>query len=888
MPEIGQTLSHFRILEKIAGGGMGVVYKAEDTRLHRNVALKFLPDEVSKNLQTLERFRREAQAASALNHPSIAAIYGLEQAEGKRFIVMELVEGESLAQRLSKGPMPIEEALGVCRQIAEGLEAAHEKGVIHRDLKPANVMITEGDKVKILDFGLAKALLGEMQSATASQSPTITEAMTQPGVILGTAAYMSPEQAKGKAVDKRADIWAFGCIMYECLTGKRVFEGETVTETLAAILKGEPDWQTLPATTPPNIRFVLRRCLEKDKSRRLRDAADVCIEIEEAREPLQSAGLVEHGWAGWKGVVLLALAVLITAAITGIAVWMLKPISQGASFIGSFAITLPPGDKLGDLTNPSLALAPGGNGLVFVGVSADGIRQLFLRAMDSHEAKPIPGTENAARPFFSPDSQWLGFFSGGKLKKVSISGGTAQPLCDAKISSGAGAIWGSDDTIYFSSGYSGLRTIASSGGTPQVVTTLNRSKGEISHRSPQVLPGNKAVLFTVWTGPGYDEHHLELLDLRSGERRILLQGADTGRYVPTGHLVYSRAEALMAVPFDLDRLEVTGAPVVLEEQVRDENQGAQFTVSDSGTLAYLQGSRRLYERRLVWVNRKGMIEPLPAPVQPYQDPALSPDGCQVALGIGKETCGVWIYEFARATLTPLTPLKSAGASQAPVWSPDGKRIVYRATRAGFRNLFWKTTDGSGDEERLTTSPNTQDPGAWTPDGKWLAFLSGGDIWMLPIEGERKPTAFLRTPFSESQPRFSPDGRWVAYISNESGQSEIYVRPFPGPGGKFQISTGGGSSPLWSGDGRELFYRKGNKMMAVDIVTKPGFRPGSPQALFEGDFTFSGTGMVNYAYSSESQRFLMIQPTELGLPDTQIQIVLNWFEELKRKFRSEKK
>jgi Tol biopolymer transport system component len=882
MPEIGKTILHYRILEMIGVGGMGEVYRAKDQKLGRDVAIKVLPEEFAKDTDRVARFRREAKLLASLNHPNIAAIHGLEESDGTHFLVLELIEGDTLADRIKGGPIPVEESLRLALQIAEALEAAHEKGVIHRDLKPANVIITAEDKVKVLDFGLAKALADETRNIDSSHSPTITEAMTRPGVVLGTAAYMSPEQAKGKSVDKRADIWAFGCILYECLSGKRAVQRETSTETLAAILRDEPDWQALPSTVPPSIRFVLRRCLEKDVSRRFHDAADLRIEIEEALSSSQIARTPIYGRARRRPALPLAFAVLITAVITGIGVWLFKPATPALSSVGRYTITLPTGDTF---VAYSLALAPGGNELAYVGRTRAGTQQLFLRAMDSREPKPIPDTEGAGRPFFSPDGQWLGFGTqDGKIKKIHVSGGAAQVLCNTGE---WGATWASDGTIYFApSGHSGLMKVSSSGGTPQEVTKLDLAKGEISHRLPQILPGGEALLFTVWTGPGWDERHLEVVVLKSGERRALLQGGDTGRYIPTGHVVYSHAEALTAVPFDLDRLEITGPPVLLADQTQGV-EGGEFSVSDSGTLVYIKGSHQLFERRLVCVDRKGIAEPLSAPARCYGDPVLSPDGHRVALQIMAGTSGIWIYEFARRTLTPFTPLDSAGSSQAPVWTPDGKRIVYRGTRAGFRNLFWKATDGSGHEERLTTSHNLQTPGSFTPDGKWLIFweddpVTFRDLWMLPMNGELKPIAFLQTPFAEWVPRFSPDGRWVAYVTNESGRGEICVRPFPGPGGALQISTEGGTEPLWSGDGKELFYRIGNKMMAVDTVTQPSFKAGSPRMLFEGNYRYSDTGGLNYAYSMQDQRFLMIQEVEPQPPATQIQIVTNWFEELRER------
>ncbi len=878
---IGQTLGHYRVGEQLGRGGMGEVYVADDLNLNRKVALKFLPDAFTGDPERMARFEREAKVLASLNHPNIAAIYGLEQAEGKRFLVLELVEGETLAQRLSKGSLPVDEALGICKQIAEGLEAAHEKGVIHRDLKPANVMITEGEKVKILDFGLAKALAGETQSVEASQSPTLTEAMTRPGVILGTAAYMSPEQAKGKAVDKRADIWAFGCILYECLTGKRAFEGETVTETLAAILKGEPEWSVLSQATPPSIQLLLRRCLQKDLSRRFHDAADLRIEIAEAvvstQELKPNLPVVTSG----RRIIFLTLASAGLLAIGSITTWIFKPSLHTTQPPMHLEMNLSPNDSLA--TVPAVALSPDGHRLVYVAVRS-GVQQLFVRSMDSREGKPLPGTEGAMSPFFSPDGRWIGFFATGKLKKISVAGGSALALCDS-TAAGGGA-WDDDDTIVFSpSATSGLLRVPAAGGKPQIVTTVDRTKGETSHRWPQFLPGNKALLFTVSTGFGWDEFHIAVLRFDTKEIRIVLRGGNTGRFVPTGHLIYYRAGTLLAVPFDPVRLEVTGGtPETVVEGIAQSTGliGAEYCFSEAGSLAYIPANPRQFECRLVWVDRKGVIEPLSAPVRAYNTTianglSLSPSGRQVAVQVISGTREIWIYNIERGMLTRLTT--EAGSSQFPIWTPDETRITYMGFRSGLRNIYWKNVDGTSEEERLTTGDNQQIPSSWSPDGKYLAFYEGtttsGDIWMLQLGGERKQQPFLRTRFNEYAARFSPDGHWLAYQSNESGRDEIYVRQFPGPGTKWQISTEGGGSPCWARNGRELFYRNGNKMMAVNIRTKPNFKADRPRLLFQGEF---GAGDI----APDDQRFLMVQSVEPEQPATKIDLVLNWFDELKQK------
>ena len=507
--------------------------------------------------------------------------------------------------------------------------------------------------------------------------------------------------------------------------------------------------------------------------------------------------------------------------------------------------------------------------------------------MDGTDAQAIAGTEGAHSPFFSPDGQWIGFFAQGKLKKVPAAGGAAQVVCDAPI--GLGGDWAADDTIYFTPlSVGGVWRVAASGGTPEEITTLDRSKGEVSHRWPQALPGGKAVLFTVWVGPGWDEKSLQMHVLGTGERRVLAQGAGSGRYVASGHVVYNRngAGSLMALPFDFERLNVSsGAAVALAEQVWEGGaEGAQFAVSEAGTMAYTPNHTRRYEKRLVWVDRQGKVEPLAASPRPYYDPRLSPDGLQLAVSSEESTERVWMFNFARSTLTALTT--ASASSQSPVWMPDGARIVYRGTRQGFRNLFWKSGDGSDEEQRLSMNESLQTPVSVSPDGKRLAYtdnnrVSGNDIWVLPLDGNRTAEPFLTTPASENNAHFSPDGHRLAYVSDESGRSEIYVQPFPGPGRRWAISTDGGDEPVWSRDGRELFYRNGNTMMAVPITSQATFAAGVPRLLFTSEFESTGTGTSGYDVSLDGRRFLMIQSTEPDQPATQVSVVINWFEELRR-------
>ncbi|HEY6508625.1 MAG TPA: protein kinase [Vicinamibacterales bacterium] len=880
----GVQLGPYTVRSVLGAGGMGEVYRAHDSKLGRDVALKVLPSTFAADSGRVARFTREAHLLASLNHPNIAAIYGVEDSSDVYALVLELVEGQTLAERIAEGPIPVDEALSIARQIAEALEAAHDQGVVHRDLKPANIALRPDGTVKVLDFGLAKAMDGADGVSPVSQALTLTSPtmVTGAGVILGTAPYMSPEQARGHQIDHRADVWAFGVVVFEMLTGRRLFPGDTVSDTLASVLKTEPSWDTLPHSTPPMLRRLLRSCLEKDPKRRLRAIGDRRLLLDEPVHATQAT-------SSRVATIAVAAAGLLASALLALGVVHFREAAAVVTRapIARVVIQLPLGDQLDHKANPALALSPDGTKLAYVGVRGNAARQLFLRVMDGTDAKAIAGTEGAHVPFFSPDGQWVGFFAQGKLKKVPADGGIAQVLCDAP--SGMGADWATEDTIYFMPfNTSGVWKVAASGGTPQEVTKLDRSKGEVSHRWPQLLPGGSALLFTVWNGPGWDEKSLQMQDLQTGERRVLAEGASTGRYVTSGHLVYNRdgVQTLMALPFDVERLEVTGGPAVaLAERVWEGGaEGAQYATSNTGTMAYVASHPARYERRMVWVDRTGKVEPLTAMPRPYYDPRISPDGRQFAVSSEEASERVWTFDFARPILTALT---GAGSSQAPVWTPDGMRVIYRGTRMGFRNVFWRAADGSGEEARLTTSDNLHTPVSVSPDGKHLAYAevdpaTGTDIWLLALDGNGAAEPFLRTTAGEGNAHFSPDGRWLAYVSDESGRAEVYVQPFPSPGSKWMISTDGGNEPVWSRDGRELFYRNGDRMMTVAIATERGFVAGLPRQLFEGAFEPTGTGTSGFDVSLDGRRFLMVQPTAPERPATQVDVVINWFEELKQR------
>jgi eukaryotic-like serine/threonine-protein kinase len=878
---IGKTLGHYRVGEQLGHGGMGEVYLADDLNLNRKVALKFLPDVFAADPERMARFEREAKLLASLNHPNIAAIYGLEQAEGKRFLVLELVEGETLAQRLSKGPLQLDEALGICRQIAEGLEAAHEKGVIHRDLKPANAMITDGDKVKILDFGLAKALADETQSVDSSQSPTLTEAMTRPGVILGTAAYMSPEQAKGKSVDKRADIWAFGCILYECLTGKRVFEGETVTETLAAILKGEPDWNALPETTPSSIRILLRRCLQKDLARRLHDAADARIEIEEAliAPPSQIAPSPRRGMRlAW---VMAAVCLLIALTLAVIHFGEIAPSNPVISFT-----IAPPDDSAFPGANgaPRMALSPDGRFLAFTASQSGKTDQMWIRRLDSVEPKALSGTERAEALFWSPDSRYIGFFAGGKLRKIEVSGGPAQTLCGAPTTNPGGA-WSRDNVIVFGGLGSPLQRISSDGGSSTPITALDVSRTE-SHQWPQFLPDGRHFLYLSFTVKAEDRA-VYIGSLDSKETTRLINSQSMASYALPGQLLFVREGTLVAQPFDAIRLRLTGeAKPLAESVILAENGRAAYSISETGILAYRTGSAS--SAQLMWVDRNGKQISVFGEAAVYSNIELSPDEKRASVCVTDQaTSDIWIYDLARGLRTPLT---FDGKAFRSIWSQDAGRIIFNSARKGVLNLYQKASNGSGNEEVVFEDNLNKIPDGWSSDSRYILYQAidpktGSDLFVLPLSGDRKPSPFLNKPFYEGVGRFSPDGRWIVYVSNESGKYQVYVAPFPGPGGKWLISKGAGFMPRWRRDGAEIFYYsiEDRKLMAVSVNAKGSeLEVGEMKPLF--DFLPQGMGAANrgslYDVTADGQRFL-INATAKQTASTPITIILNWASLLKK-------
>jgi serine/threonine-protein kinase len=892
---------------------MGEVYRARDTRLKRDVALKILPDLFVSDPERRARFEREAQVLAALNHPNIASIYGFAEgpadvsaADAVPALVLELVEGQTLAERLAdaRGSLPLDETLSIARQIAEALEAAHERGIIHRDLKPANVKITPQGTVKVLDFGLAAITEdAAQQSVDATQSPTMTLA-SRAGVILGTAAYMSPEQASGKPADKRSDIWSYGVVLWEMLTARRLFDGETIPHTLAFVLTTSPDWTALPATTPSPIRRLLMRCLERDRRKRLPDIGMARLEIDDALNPpvVQSQPVVAAPRDGrWQRAIPWAVAaVAFAAAVPALiytAPWRSEPTATPVRLSAELGgnVSLRPFE--GGASGADLALSPDGDVLVFVGESQAGRSMLYLRRLDRLEATPLSGTEDGRNPFFSPDGEWVGFFAGGVVKKVPVRGGTAITLAAAAPDARGGA-WSEDGTIVFTptgGPQTGLSKVSSEGGAAQPGVALQQ--GDNSYRWPQFLPGN-VVLFSAGATPGgsWDDANIVAQRLPEGPRTIVHRGGHFARYVATGHIVFINGGTLFATPFDLERLQPTGQPVpVLDGIANSPGTGAaQFAISNSGTLVYLPGRSGGQEAPVAWLDRNGRTTPLRATPAPWSNPSFSPDGTRLAMDISSPGPHIWLYEWARDTLTKFT---FEATSVKPVWTPDGSRVTFASTRAGtpVNNLFWQRADGTGDIQRLTETTLGHLPGSWHPSGRFLAFTEGNpttaaDIMILPMEGDEasgwkpgKPEVFVNTPANEIEPMFSPDGRWIAYTSQETGVAEIYVRPFRGPGGKRQVSTGGGVYAAWSRS--ELFFAAPNQQLMVASYTVAGdsfqsdkARPVGPPRAY-----LPRPRLRSYALHPDGNRFAVAP-----VPDTQtvarpdkVVVVLNFAEELKR-------
>ncbi|MGI8785792.1 MAG: protein kinase domain-containing protein [Acidobacteriota bacterium] len=880
----GTRLGAYEIVALIGAGGMGEVYRARDPRLGREAAIKVLPDIFSKDPERLARFEREARLLASLNHSNIGHIYGLEESNGTRFLVLELVPGQTLAERITAGPLEVSEALQLCRQIAEALDAAHEKGIIHRDLKPANIKVTDEGKIKVLDFGLAKALVTEESSPGVSLSPTLTSRGVSEGIILGTAAYMSPEQARGKPLDKRTDIWSFGCVLYEMLTGRKAFGGEAVTDIIAAIVHKDPDWNALPEDTPPRVRDLLRHCLQKDRNQRLRDIGDARIEIDSALAgPADKSGIAPAAVSAKRkfkeSLPWILLAGLFFLGMLTIGVLYLRTSTEQPQTVRS-NIALPETVLFSVAAGNSLAISPDGRRLAIV-AGERGKQSILLRSLYSFSVQVLPGTEGATLPFWSPDSRSIGFFADRKLKKTDLSGGPAVTLCDAPPWGGA---WNGDGVILFGS-REGLYRVPAVGGTPVLLAKADPSRQETFHRWPWFLPDGAHFLYAVQSNTP-ENRGVYVGSLDSSETTRLIPTNSMTIYSPAGYLLFVQDGTLMAQPFDATGLKVTGEAFPAAQEVGSHPVSglAAFSVSGNGVLAYAAGFRPNF--RLGWYDRRGaQLEQIGEPAA-YRAPALSPDGNTIAVQIMDSDgafSDIWLFEKKRGSWTRFT--FNPGNDLEPVWSPDGTRILF----ASNRRLFQKIASGAGKDELVYKSDRFLIPTDWSRDGRFILFQSGtsttkSDVWALPLFGDRKAYPVLQGEFDEKRGCLSPDGKWIAYTSNESGTSEIYVQSFPLTGGKWLISAKGkgGDQPAWRREGKELFYlAPDDKIMSVSVnAGSSSFDPGVPKVLFEANLSTLGDYRNHYVPSADGQRFLIYTPVQQALSPP-INVVLNWTADLKR-------
>ena len=891
----GARLGPNEIIAKLGEGGMGEVYRATDVRLRRPVAIKLLPAAFTADKDRLVRFEREAQLLASLNHPNIAHVYGFESAtlpdgSAGHFLSMELVEGEDLAERLKRGAIPVEESIAIARQIAEALEEAHERGIVHRDLKPANVKVTPDGRVKVLDFGLAKALALGGAGATAeasgpSASPTFTTpAMTQAGMIMGTAAYMSPEQARGKAVDKRSDIWAFGVVLFEMLTGQRVFQGETVSDVMAATLRQQVDWSTLPPTTPARVLQLLRRCLERDPKQRLRDIGEVRVALDEASSlvdapagaPAPLSTPRRNTASTWATLALVALA----SAAAAIWLWTLLRPAQPVA-VTRLSITLPPGHVLWGNGGP--AISRDGRTIAYAARDATGIGRLYVRAFDRFETNVVPDSDGAQGPFFSPDGTRVGFFARSKLLTAAVAGGASTPIADVSTHP-MGGTWGEDDTIVFAPALSvGLLRVPSSGGKPEQLTQPDEGGRGYAHGRPQFLPGGKSVLFTIWGSSTPEVRGNAIVSLETNQWTRVMSGIWTARYARSGHFLVSGSRGIRGAPFDHERPQPANPQTFVIDEVFSTLAWADswFSVSDTGTLVYVPGDPTL--GRLAWIDNNGRASPLFEQPVSLADPNLSPDGERIAMQDRDDN--LWTMDLRRGTRVRLS-LDNEGTNAYPVWSRDGTRVAFASNRSGDWEIY-SVPAGGGAATRLLARKGNQFPLSYAPDGTLLfneraAGRIGADLLTLAPGGAVAPF-LVDQPASKAGGQFSPDGRSVAYLSDETGRDEIYVRPFGSRGDAIQVSADGGIAPRWSPDGQELFFRRGDAFMVARVTSAGGLlKVADARKLFDaraaqGRSTFQPA----YSVSPDDRRFLVHLQDPRAIP-TQINVVMNWFAELRTK------
>jgi serine/threonine-protein kinase len=868
--ERGTRLGPYEIESVLGAGGMGEVYRARDTRLKRDVAIKVLPSAFARDAERLARFQREAEVLATLNHPNIAAVYGFEETPVASGIVLELVEGPTLGDQIARGPIPLDEALTIAKQIADALDAAHEKGVIHRDLKPANIKATSGGKVKVLDFGLAKLADVERVAASSSlsMSPTLPVEATSAGLILGTAGYMSPEQARGKLVDRRADIWAFGCVLYEMLSGRPVFEkAETVSDAVAAILTREPDWSALPAQVPEPIRRLLRRCLEKDPDRRLHHIADARLDIADVMSATSSDETLARPAVrpAWTRVLPWAVAA-VAVSVAAFVVWGGSRSSDPAP-VRRLELTLPPGVELFSGSR-TVAVSPDGSRIAFVGVLA-GTREVYLRALDQFEAVPLRGSDGATACFFSPDGRSVGVATtAGVMRTISLTDGLVTTVTEG-VNFLYGLAWGEDGSIVFVRGGT-LWRILPTGGPPTQLTKLESPETDFLHASPTFLPGGKVLLFGALSG---SEWRIESLVLATGERRTVVERGTWPLYVASGHMVFYRDGELLAAPFDPDSLQLTGSATQAFENVPAQVQGIpSVDVSPAGTLVYAPTTA---VSRMVSVSRQGVEQPMNEVARNYTNPRISPDGKRILVQAGD----LWIQDIARSTFTRLAS-RDVLINSFPIWFPDSRRVVYRSPGG----LRIQDAERSGQPQTVAGTSDFDYPAAVAGDGDTLVMMrstqeTSFDLYTLSLRDPARIRTVLQTPAYEGGAQLSPDGRWLTYVSNESGQNEVYMRPFPEPDRRWTISTQGGTQPVWNPNGKELFYRSGDKMMAVEIATSPEVKLSAPRMLFEQQYAFGrGITIANYDVMPDGQHFIMVKD-EAGA--ARLNVVLNWLNELRR-------
>ncbi len=859
----GTKLGAYEVLEPLGAGGMGEVYRAKDTRLDRTVAIKVLPEHVAQDADLRQRFEREAKTISSLNHPNICTLHDIGSENGVDFLVMEYIEGETLAQRIARsGALPPADVLRYAIEIAEGLDIAHRHGVTHRDLKPGNIMLTKPG-AKLVDFGLAKFTgRGAVPDLSGlSALPTEARPLTEKGALLGTFQYMAPEQLEGKEADTRTDIFAFGAVVYEMATGKKAFEGKSQASLIAAILERDPKpMSALAPLAPKALERLVKKCLAKDPDDRwytVHDLADALLWIRDGGE---TASAPKH--ASGSRAAILGAGIVMGAIIATMAAFFLRPAEEPRGVV-RFPVVLPDSLTLSPTLDPKLAISPDGRSLAYV---ASG--RIFLRELGELEARALSGTDGEPRNLaFSPDGQWIAFYSEGQIRKAAISGGAPVKVCDTDSS--WGLVWGRDDVLRYGSETRGPYAVPASGGTPQPIFPSEET-WEPTVR-PVLLPDGRTIVYVEGDGRFGS---LVARSLEGGDPKVLVDQVADFRYTPTGHIVYGVASGdLLSARFDPERLEL-GSPTPVAEGV----DPGQFDISAAGALFYVP-SGESSSSLLVWVDRKGVVTPAVEDRPRFTRPRLSPDGRRVAVEVFGSESGldIWVYDLERGTRTRVTT--ELGLEQDPIWTPDGKNLIYGTGGA----IYARSADGSGEAETLVSGKLAQEAHSWSPDGRALAYyvhaeVESRDIWILPMEGDRTPVPYLTTPFNERSPSFSPDGRFIAYVSDASGRDEVYVQPYPGPGPREVISTNGGYQPVWSRDGKELFYRNGDRMMAVAIQSDPEFRAGVPELLFEGLFLSERptSGSQSYDVSLDGQRFLMVQSQGSS---NQLQVVLNWFEEL---------